>query len=675
MQYFKRISIIMLFIIGCSNNHSETNRQQTPQIKSSNKYTTSTKNKKELEANKSLLKPLVELHFDKCDIKDGKIFADHTKNYDAKAYNKIMKSQGIINNGIKFDGKDSYLQFSTMDIDYSSGFTFSAWVKFDNKAGEGKNWETIFSFGNDDRDKEYEDKHKYEIWLNRYYKENRLYFAFTNGDRDNLCSDVKTVQNVITPNKFQLITVTIDKKGYTHIFIDAKEVKTEVAWHNKGGACKVPNIARELCYIGKANDEWIGFDKDGGTHDHKDNNLFKGSIDEVLIFNKELKESQIQDIYKKQKSGKNLDNSVRKSIECHIKPSPKPKPTPKPKRQNATIKSYADENYIYFEIDTKGIKSPKAIIFIDADNNPKTGHQANDWSKQSGADYAIGMAGKLYIAKTDDRKWEWDATTLDMAKSYSIKNGIIKIKVDRLDFAKLQSSYRVGARVFINKKDSIATPKDNLLSIYSNKIKHDRFSTIRSVLNQENSTYISVGDSTRAENDIFKNYYVFRYVKQSLGEKVNSILQAVAGHSAKEWSEALSYPTWRDTVTQIPNNGSTTVVNISLGINDSREFHSKKELKNALLAGIKNILKNKPQTHILLTMPNLMIGEDSSIYVDVYRELSSRYPMIDTYDLFSSYDLSLYRQADSQRYGDGIYIHLSQKGQKLLSQRILSKLQ
>ena len=76
----------------------------------------------------------------------------------------------------------------------------------------------------------------------------------------------------------------------------------------------------------------------------------------------------------------------------------------------------------------------------------------------------------------------------------------------------------------------------------------------------------------------------------------------------------------------------------------------------------------------MLTMPNKMIGIDSKPYISAYEELSKKYPMIDTRDIFSSGDFSLYRSDDATEYGKDIRIHLSSKGQTLISSYILSKI-
>ena len=593
----------------------------------------------------------------------------------------------------------SYLKLPTMSVDYSAGFTFSSWVTFDEEAESGKNWETIFSFGNDDSNKAYADKHSSEIWLNRYYKSNKLYFAFTNGDRDNPCADVVTLYDVLTPKVAQHIAVSIDGENYPHIFVDGKEVETTVAWHNAGGACSLPSSTRNLCYIGKPNDEWMGLDSNGGHRDHKDNNYLIGTIDDVHIFNQTLPTSDIQSLYKQNRL--NPDDSQtptptpkpeQPTPASEPTPEPTPVPTPAPTpvshsitidgdasdwsniqgetRLNNTIKTYADDTFAYFLIESSNIIHPTAIWFIDADNNPATGHQATEWTS-SGADFAIGTAGKLYIAKTDDAQWLWDATTLDTAPEFQISDGIIEVKVKKSDFH-LGSSYRVGARVFNDASETTPLPQQNFYPYGKAPTSTDSFTDIKAILKRAGATYINVGDSTRADDPHYHNGEIFAQVSAALGGGVDSHLQATPGHTAKVWNGEGDSLTWRQTLGEIPNDGSTTVVNIALGINDMRYFGDKKALKSDLLAGVEKILAQKPATHFMFTMPNRMVGLESDAYIQVYKELAQRFPMVSTEAIFASGDLALYRAEDAQEYGEDIRIHLSKEGQDRIAQAVLA---
>ena len=343
-------------------------------------------------------------------------------------------------------------------------------------------------------------------------------------------------------------------------------------------------------------------------------------------------------------------------------------------RQGATIKTYADNTYAYFLIQSTQIANPTAIWFIDADNNPLTGHQASEW-KSSGADYAIGTQGKLYIAKTNDSQWSWDKETLDTATEFKTANGVIELKVYKRDFH-LGEHYRVGARLFDDDSQSVGMPDKNFFDANTQTPQTDKtaFGVIRNILRQDAATYISVGDSTRANDLHYKNAEVFEKVSAALGSQIHTILQATAGHTAATWDKDGISLSWKQTRDAIPADGSTSVVNISLGINDMRYFGNKQDLKNHLLSGVNKILAQKPKTHIMFTMPNIMIGLPSEGYVEVYEALSKQFPVVDTQAIFSNHDINLYRAEDASEYGENIRIHLSHEGQMRVVDAILAKI-
>ena len=260
--------------------------------------------------------------------------------------------------------------------------------------------------------------------------------------------------------------------------------------------------------------------------------------------------------------------------------------------------------------------------------------------------------------------------------AFSSKDGVIELKVAKSDF-NLHEKYNVGVHLMNPESDKIALPVNGFMSVNKGGqvTGGDKsFDQIKQVLSSPGSVYISVGDSTRADSELYDNGHVFEAVKNALGDNVNSILQAVPGHTAKDWNNEASDPTWKTTLNSIPGDGDKTVVNISLGINDMRYYGNKEGLKADILEGIEKILEQKPKTHFMLTMPNLTINDHSTAYVDVYRELSQRFPMVDTESIFKSKDFSLYRAEDANDYGENVRIHLSRKGQVEVANAILSKI-
>jgi len=88
---------------------------------------------------------------------------------------------------------------------------------------------------------------------------------------------------------------------------------------------------------------------------------------------------------------------------------------------------------------------------------------------------------------------------------------------------------------------------------------------------------------------------------------------------------------------------------------------------------LKKILKKKPQTHFMFTMPHKMVGFDAKVaeIKKAYETLASKkhIPLVNTMSL--TLENADYRAADAQEYGSNKRIHLSEKGQKKVSDLIL----
>ena len=204
-------------------------------------------------------------------------------------------------------------------------------------------------------------------------------------------------------------------------------------------------------------------------------------------------------------------------------------------------------------------------------------------------------------------------------------------------------------------------------------------------------TFIAVGDSIRSDDELFKNGEIYKTLSSKLKEyDVATQLQAQSGHTIKWWGQdtpptkdsdnnAITWKNYKDTINLIPNDGSTTIISFSLGINDARYF-DKDEIKNDLKIAYDKIVAAKPNVTFLLTMPHKMVGLDkeSKSVITAYEEFAKEQnlPLLNVAkDLFNSKeDLSLYRDADSVEYGSNVRIHLSSKGQTLISSYILSKI-
>jgi hypothetical protein len=208
------------------------------------------------------------------------------------------------------------------------------------------------------------------------------------------------------------------------------------------------------------------------------------------------------------------------------------------------------------------------------------------------------------------------------------------------------------------------------------------------------ATYICVGDSTRAKNTNTNAQRLFDSVKYDLSlYNVNSILRARGSHMLEEFINNTNTPRVSEVISDIPGRGETSIVDMSLGVNDffylnehlSGTYAQKKvEIRSTVKARLKQalnlILKAKPKTTIYLTTPNPMYSwKDAtdimkSIYIEVSNEMSL--PLVNYVDPLMNgfeenrYD-NWYRMLDTGKL-DGI--HFSDYGLDQVSRYILGKI-
>jgi len=370
-----------------------------------------------------------------------------------------------------------------------------------------------------------------------------------------------------------------------------------------------------------------------------------------------------------------------------------------------------DNNFILDIQCQKGISSDVAHfqIYLDVDNNAATG-----FTDSLGSDYAIIGAdymvedGSLYKSSSAS-EWQWSYVDEIYYTEEETNSGVFKILLDDNGAAASMFNKNDLKEIRVSIEPTDAQWSDTGNFVQTQDIAMDivdqedagevnfsgAFAKIQELIykaqNAEinNVTYISLGDSTRAIDNEYNGGGLFSAVQGLLrGYNVDAQLEAVAGHTLRRWNNYdgqgdINEPTWETTVAAIPGDGSTTIVNISLGINDARYYGDggeKERIKFHMNQAIDKVLAVKPNTKFMLTMPEKLIGYDTKTAAikAAYEEMSAErnIPLINTIDaLFSGEDdLSLYRAADAQEYGEGFRIHLSSKGQALVSDLILSKI-
>jgi len=200
---------------------------------------------------------------------------------------------------------------------------------------------------------------------------------------------------------------------------------------------------------------------------------------------------------------------------------------------------------------------------------------------------------------------------------------------------------------------------------------------VHNLIKRGHSHYIVVGDSTRASFDaplIAKNIRN-AFAKYNLEVSLN----AQGGYRVEQFiNPALSqYPHYKKVINLIQGNGSTTIVDMSLGVNDigsSNGHHSStKELERLIKKAIALIKGAKPQTTFVFTSPNAFLN--NQIYTNrtmtAYRNLSQELgiPFINFHDnVYVNYT----RAQQQALYRDGI--HYSKHGTEVQADYIINQL-
>lgn len=166
---------------------------------------------------------------------------------------------------------------------------------------------------------------------------------------------------------------------------------------------------------------------------------------------------------------------------------------------------------------------------------------------------------------------------------------------------------------------------------------------------QSDVTYIMIGDSTRVytyyNNIVNHSEAIFEEVNATLSNyNVASHLVAQGGLAFKTFlgeqydaSDTINFVNISEAIDKIPRDGSTTIVDMSLGANDfSRlnEYYQSisgweperihDDLKDIMNKTIDTLLTAKPNLHIMLTSPNPMDWESgSAVYQGVYVEVAA----------------------------------------------------
>ena len=347
------------------------------------------------------------------------------------------------------------------------------------------------------------------------------------------------------------------------------------------------------------------------------------------------------------------------------------------------IKVINKDDFLKIRVDANKTQTHTGI-YLDIDNDENTGFYSDLWD-HSGMDYLI-EDGRIY--KSLGREWAWEY----IGKAWYSKNeNSFEVTIDKSILDNVSDKFKIGV-THSNKDWKIVSkiPSSKRVAKFPRIIKKgDGFDKIRELIlkasnfEYDDVVYICVGDSTRADDWYYNNGHVFKIVKSALIQyNVKAYLEATPGYTAKEYARGYYFPSWKDTVSLIKGDGSHAIVDISLGINDARYYGGEGKaayIKAYLKDAINKILKYKPKTNFMLTMPNSMIGFDNLVkeYKKAYLELSKEMNIhlvnkIDEIFANDPNDFLLFRDLDAYDYGANKRIHLSILGQRKVADLILS---
>ncbi len=201
---------------------------------------------------------------------------------------------------------------------------------------------------------------------------------------------------------------------------------------------------------------------------------------------------------------------------------------------------------------------------------------------------------------------------------------------------------------------------------------------IRALIKSGNATYLCVGDSTRSDDPTYDNGHIVEMIGDAIAPYGNSVKNlSVTGILLKDVVEHRWDRLNMDTiVSEIAGDGSHTIVDIDLGINDYGEFTQ--EIDANMRKLVQTLLAKKPKVHILLEVPGRTYYDKenmSNFFIRTYKKIADDYHIafldIPTNAMpLDELDLSWYRYANGRQD----QTHLSMKGQRRVAEYIISQL-
>jgi len=152
------------------------------------------------------------------------------------------------------------------------------------------------------------------------------------------------------------------------------------------------------------------------------------------------------------------------------------------------------------------------------------------------------------------------------------------------------------------------------------------YDDIQQLMNQaitginDNVQYIVTGDSTR---DNHYNEMIAYYIEQLSKANISVYNNSASRQSGQDWKNNADQTTLGQAVAATFGDGSNTILEFSLGINDYSNGATKEDIKRWLKEGLESYLRSKPEAKVLLVTP-IKTGykKRNRVLKEIYNELS-----------------------------------------------------
>jgi len=219
----------------------------------------------------------------------GEVLDSQVNGYDGTAMNGATTAAGKLCNSGVFDGNSSYVSVSNSNFGFGSEMSVAAWVKWDIAPSSGQNYANIISINSTSQ------TDTGQFWLQ--HDNNNQHFQFsvtTTNSRYFVNSTTSPVQGI------WYHVVGVYDRNVIHIYVDGQQEANQSTGGNADIAAYDASYALD---IGRW--AYSGFPR-----------AFAGQIDEAKVYTRRLRGNQILNLYNRESSGNNYDNSTRSCPTC-----------------------------------------------------------------------------------------------------------------------------------------------------------------------------------------------------------------------------------------------------------------------------------------------------------------------------------------------------------------------